>query len=1458
MARADSVGPTVNLWYGAQQTFGAPGLAQQWANVLGNVSDPDGVRSLSYRLNGGPVRTLRRGPDTRRLLKPGDFNIDIDFTDLVAGSNGLAITAQDNLFNTSITHVSLSYSAGTVWPLPFTVEPGSTSNLQDIAQVVDGLWVIEGDGLRCPDMGYDRVLAIGDLDWTDYEITATFTMLDMDPAGYQWPSVSPGFGITLRWPGHSDNPVVCVQPHCGWLPSGGTVWYNTGGDGPLSLNGDLDLDEEQERTLDFDAPYVFRMRVQDMPGQGTFYAVKVWPAASPEPGPWDMSGYEPAGDVASGSAIIIAHHVDILVEDISVISLGEGAPPVISNVVVTPGETSAIIAWTTNEVTTGFVSHGPTAAYELGNVASPTQGTSHSVQLNGLTSGQTYHFRITALDLDLDESSTPDDTFVPLADTDPPVISNVQITPEDVTALVTWTTDEPATSRVEFGLTEAYGNVTSNGALVTAHSVTLIGLDSQTLYHCRISSADAQGNAQATGDQTFTTLASPTGALVSDQFNQPALNTGVWTFVNPLNDSSLSMTGTQVRIDIPVTGNEHEMWIDENTAPRILQSAPNSDFEFMVKFDSPLTQSLQIQGVFVEQDPLNLIRAEYHFLGSQRRIYVATVFGGAAVTRVHQVISLSAPMYLRVTREGNAFTVSRSQNGETWIVAASFNQSMTVSGVGIHAGASGSTAHSMLADYFLDTSAPPIIDCNGNNIDDAQDISAGTSADCNASDVSDECELAGNDCDANSVPDECDADCDASGVPDACEALADCNTNGIPDACESLADCDSNGVPDVCESFADCNGNATPDACELAGNDCDANGVPDECDIDCNANNIPDDCESLPDCNENGTPDGCEVFADCDSNGVPDECDPDCNTNNIPDDCEALADCNSNGVPDECENLADCNVNGIPDDCETLADCDTNGIPDACESFIDCNSNATPDVCELAGNDCNANSVPDDCEDFADCNTNGMGDECELAAGSSSDVNSDAIPDECQVRNLSQGTAHEAIADAIDEATNGDELLANPSHFAQSPSIHFQGKALTLASTGKIQQPAGAAITLANHAELASAAGENLILAGTLTCGPLDRVDIVTRHLELAANGDLLVPVSAGIVVTAPEGALLEGSTIIQPLATLAFSSGVSVQGSVALLGGALSAAQLTILGPTALISGFGSITAQVASDADLIVQDNFQVVGDYENNGRVLVQNGTFSVIGSLSGSGKIIGAFVTAGTGERASEPALFISGNYQTAADGALTLPSSAWSLSIGGDLDMAIDGYSRFDMADAELRMVGTGATEQHLEALSADIGPQLEGLERTEEGRMPIGTLRIGPTPTTVRLVNAFPNLAGNTQAEAVYVDTLVISEGAMLITDGLHVYYRSLSFLGDVDEPANLIRLVGEPADCDLDGDVDVADAVQFTACLAGPQSPAPDTAPAGCPCLTTFDLDLDGDVDLLDFLGIQQLPERF
>ena len=92
-------------------------------------------------------------------------------------------------------------------------------------------------------------------------------------------------------------------------------------------------------------------------------------------------------------------------------------------------------------------------------------------------------------------------------DSTPPILSNVSAgTPGQTGATVTWTSDEPSTSQVEYGTTTSYGSSTvQDSTLSTSHSQALSGLTAGTLYHYRVKSADSSNNLATSPDATFTT-----------------------------------------------------------------------------------------------------------------------------------------------------------------------------------------------------------------------------------------------------------------------------------------------------------------------------------------------------------------------------------------------------------------------------------------------------------------------------------------------------------------------------------------------------------------------------------------------------------------------------------------------------------------------------------------------------------------------------------------------------------------------------------------------------------------------------------------------------------------------------------------------------------------------------------------------------------------------------------------
>ncbi len=105
-----------------------------------------------------------------------------------------------------------------------------------------------------------------------------------------------------------------------------------------------------------------------------------------------------------------------------------------------------------------------------------------------------------------------------------PVISALTATANnDGTAEVTWSTDEPATSLVDYGTDSGTLNLNeSAGALVTDHALTLTGLSPNTIYYYRATSQDGAGNSAtlpvppATADFTTPPPICFTDATVAD------------------------------------------------------------------------------------------------------------------------------------------------------------------------------------------------------------------------------------------------------------------------------------------------------------------------------------------------------------------------------------------------------------------------------------------------------------------------------------------------------------------------------------------------------------------------------------------------------------------------------------------------------------------------------------------------------------------------------------------------------------------------------------------------------------------------------------------------------------------------------------------------------------------------------------------------------------------------------
>jgi hypothetical protein len=169
-------------------------------------------------------------------------------------------------------------------------------------------------------------------------------------------------------------------------------------------------------------------------------------------------------------------------------------------------DTSAVIGWRTNHPADSQVEYGLTPAYGLSTPTDPSLVLEHSATLQDLESGTLYHFRILASDAQGAGALSADRTFETVAVT----LALDEVTVAEIGptwAVVAWESERPASSQVEYGLTEAYGSVTPlDDDLVSDHEVLLSGLTENTLYHYRVTSIDGNGVGAISADGTFTTL----------------------------------------------------------------------------------------------------------------------------------------------------------------------------------------------------------------------------------------------------------------------------------------------------------------------------------------------------------------------------------------------------------------------------------------------------------------------------------------------------------------------------------------------------------------------------------------------------------------------------------------------------------------------------------------------------------------------------------------------------------------------------------------------------------------------------------------------------------------------------------------------------------------------------------------------------------------------------------------
>jgi hypothetical protein len=147
-----------------------------------------------------------------------------------------------------------------------------------------------------------------------------------------------------------------------------------------------------------------------------------------------------------------------------------------------------------------------------------------------------------------------------------------------------------------------------------------------------------------------------------------------------------------------------------------MQAVDNTDFEAVAKFESPLSQRFQVQGILVVQDEdanaEDFIRFDFFHDGTNVHLYAAVIRDGTPLPQLDIiVVPTGAEMYLKVRREGMVWTEAHSFDGVNYTERNfALTTPLTVNHVGVFVANHGSgdaiPAHTAIVDYFFNTASP--------------------------------------------------------------------------------------------------------------------------------------------------------------------------------------------------------------------------------------------------------------------------------------------------------------------------------------------------------------------------------------------------------------------------------------------------------------------------------------------------------------------------------------------------------------------------------------------------------------------------------------------------------------------------------------------------------------------------------------------------------------------------------
>ncbi len=210
--------------------------------------------------------------------------------------------------------------------------------------------------------------------------------------------------------------------------------------------------------------------------------------------------------------------------------------PTVSDIRIEQVDNSAqptlVITWQSNTEISSIISYYPrnNPALQRDQVDIQLIEGEHQMVLRGLLPETNYVLRVRGRDIIGNEALSDNISFTTATDTRPPQIANLSVEGTSSTQLrgdnesaaysvqlvVSWDTDEPSTSQVEYGegTGSNYSQVTpEDSSLTFNHVVVLNGLSPAKVYHLRVISKDSEGNEIRSADKVKITPKINEGAL---------------------------------------------------------------------------------------------------------------------------------------------------------------------------------------------------------------------------------------------------------------------------------------------------------------------------------------------------------------------------------------------------------------------------------------------------------------------------------------------------------------------------------------------------------------------------------------------------------------------------------------------------------------------------------------------------------------------------------------------------------------------------------------------------------------------------------------------------------------------------------------------------------------------------------------------------------------------------------